>query len=218
MPNLTQHYLPIIARETKKVLGLYNLGTNVTFDGTETTYSLRAGDIAVEVWTPTPSLIRKVNPAFMAAVWEHAEVFIKAYQGFGEFVPLKDVLPASSIGSSSGLANYVQEYLGPVLAGLSESFGVGVANLVPVNTTTSLISGTVSSGNTLTASDGVWLNTPLSYTYQWFRNTQPIEGAVEASYAIPTEDIGANLYCTVWALNALGTSQPCNSNTVMPLA
>lgn len=121
----TQYYLPIIDRETKKVLGLYNLGQNIVFDGTEVAYTLAAGEVAIEKWEPTPSLIRDVNPGFMASVWGHEEVRIRAYRGFAEYIDLMSVLPASEIGSSSGLANYIREYRGPVLEGLAKTFAVG---------------------------------------------------------------------------------------------
>jgi len=216
----TQQYIPIIARETKKILGLYNLGANVVFTGAETTYALAAGNIPVELWVPTPhaSNIRKINPAFMASVWEHTPVFNLAYQGYGEFVHVQDALPATEQGSSSGVANWIREYLGPILEGLSESFGVGIANLVPINQVIPVLSGTVHSENVLTASNGTWVNTPTSYTYQWYRSGQPMPGATAATFTIRLEDVAANLYCAVWAVNAHGVSLPAISNTVTPTA
>jgi hypothetical protein len=215
-----QNYLPIIDRETKKILGLYNLGSTITFDGTETTYSLAAGPVEVEVWVPTPasSLIRKVNPAFMASVWGHTDVFNKAYQGYGEFVPLKDTLPDMWTSSSSGLANLVHDYKGPVIEGLEETFGVGLANLVPINTAAPALSGTVTSGSTLTCSNGTWLNTPTSYTYQWYRNNSAIPGAIANTHVIGVTEINSQLSCVVWANNSHGVSQPKYSNTVTPLS
>ena len=153
----------------------------------------------------------------MAATWGHTDVFNKAYQGYAEFVPLKDVLPVMEIGSSSGLANWVREYLGPVMFGLQESFGVGIANLVPFMTGKPVLSGTVHSTQTLTCPTGTWVNTPSSYVYEWFRNNESL-GVTTSTYVIRVEDIGANLYCTVWAVNAQGYSQPAFSNTVMALA
>ena len=215
-----QQYLPIIATESKKVHGLYNLGSNITFSGTETKYPLAAGFVTLTLWKPTSakSLIRNVNPAFMAAIWGHTDVYNRAYRGFAEFVELRSVYPTFEVGSSSGLGNFVRQYKGPILEGLSDSFGVGVAAMVPFNTSAPLLSGTVSSTNTLTSSNGAWNVTPASFQYQWYRNEQPIEGATASTYAILVQDIGARLYCTVWALNTYGVSQPKYSNTVIALS
>jgi hypothetical protein len=213
-----QYYLPIIARETKQILGLYNLGANITFTGAETKYTLGAGDVAIELWIPTPSLIRPVNQEFMASVWNHEDVRLKAYQGFAEFVKVDDALPSSWIGSSSGLANYVHQSNGAIIEGLSYSFGVGVANMVPINTVAPVVTGIETTGNLLTCDTGTWNVVPTSYVYQWYKNNVVISGEATNTYTLLIGDVGQDIRCVVWAVNAYGTSALKASNIVTPVA
>lgn len=86
----------------------------------------------------------------------------------------------------------------------------------PVNTILPAISGTPTEGQTLTASQGTWTNSPSSYDYQWKRGATNV-GTNSASYAPVTADVGATMTCVVTATNA-GGSTPATSAGVGPVA
>lgn len=67
-----------------------------------------------------------------------------------------------------------------------------------------VISGTPQVGQTLTATAGVWLNSPTLFMRQWRRNGTPILNATDSTYVPVTADIGATLTIEVLASNAAG--------------
>jgi hypothetical protein len=101
--------------------------------------------------------------------------------------------------------------------------GFGAQQAVPANTTQPSISGTPAQGQTLTATDGTWSNSPTSFTYQWMRCTASggapdasdcaaIGGATTSSYVLAAGDVGSRLRIKVTASNADGPSTPQASN------
>jgi hypothetical protein len=82
----------------------------------------------------------------------------------------------------------------------------------PVNTTPPSISGVAQVGSTLTASPGIWANSPESYTYQWKRNGVNIAGATASTYVPAVADQGLALSVAVTASNSGGTSSPASSS------
>jgi hypothetical protein len=89
-----------------------------------------------------------------------------------------------------------------------------------------VISGTATEGNTLTVSNGYWLEAPTSYTYQWTRDGANIGGATSRTFALTDTDGSKSIGCVVTATNANGsTAATANSalvgeaepqNTVLP--
>jgi hypothetical protein len=79
----------------------------------------------------------------------------------------------------------------------------------PVNDVPPLASGTTHVGGTLTASQGVWRNTPTRYRYRWQRGTSfgwgDIAGATSDAYRPTGDDVGLRLRVLVTAKNADGT-------------
>ncbi len=55
------------------------------------------------------------------------------------------------------------------------------------------VSGTAAVGKTLTAKPGTWEPDPVTLSYQWYRGTQPIDGATKATYKIQNADGGSAL-------------------------
>src|SRR5581483_2035645 len=89
--------------------------------------------------------------------------------------------------------------------------GGGGGTQPPVNTAPPAISGTPAVGNTLTASNGTWSNSPTSYAYQWFRCdaagancTTTITGATSSTYTLVAADQGLQVAVTVTASNSAG--------------
>src|SRR5207248_68890 len=86
----------------------------------------------------------------------------------------------------------------------------------PTNTTPPTISGTAQQGQTLTASNGSWTNSPTSFSYQWQRcdtngaNCASISGATTASYLLAATDPGSTIIAAVTASNASAPT-PANS-------
>jgi len=80
----------------------------------------------------------------------------------------------------------------------------------PVNTVAPAVTGTPSSGNTLTCSQGTWTGA-ISYAYQWYDQGTPIVGATTATYALTDANKGWVMSCTVTATNVAGsTGAPSN--------
>ena len=71
----------------------------------------------------------------------------------------------------------------------------------------------------LTTSNGSWTGSPVSYTYQWYREPQtggandPIIGETNNSYELVSGDEDYLVTCEVTAINAIGSSSPASSNS-----
>jgi hypothetical protein len=82
----------------------------------------------------------------------------------------------------------------------------------PVNTTLPTISGTPRVGQTLTASNGTWTNSPTAYQYQWQRcradgaGCVAVAGATEKTYVLVAADAGRTMRVRVLAVNADGAT------------
>lgn len=93
-----------------------------------------------------------------------------------------------------------------------------VTGSVPVNSTLPAITGTAVQGNTLTASNGTWTNSPTSFAYQWRRcdaagaNCSNISGATSQVYTLVVGDVGSTIRVQVTASNAAGASAPATSS------
>ena len=92
----------------------------------------------------------------------------------------------------------------------------------PVKTAEPTITGTPAQGQTLTASQGTWDNSPTTFTYEWLRcppsggasdgSDCASIGATSASYVVAAGDVGFRLRVKVTASNADGVGTPAVSN------
>jgi hypothetical protein len=67
---------------------------------------------------------------------------------------------------------------------------------------------TVQVGQTLTATNGTWANSPTRFAYQWDRGGVPIPGATANTYVPVSADVGNVLTISVTGINGFGSSTP----------
>ena len=91
--------------------------------------------------------------------------------------------------------------------------GAGAAaQAAPVNTAPPTISGTPTVGQTLTAANGTWSNTPTSYDYQWLRcnatggSCVNVANGTQKTYTLVGADANHTMRVKVTATNADGSS------------
>lgn len=87
----------------------------------------------------------------------------------------------------------------------------------PTSTVAPAVTGTATTGSTLTTTNGTWTGSPTGYTYQWKRNNTNIASATASTYVLQVADEGQSIKCTVTATNASGSTS-ADSNTVTPSA
>lgn len=89
----------------------------------------------------------------------------------------------------------------------------------PESTSSPVISGVVTMGQEMDASNGSWTGNPTSYAYQWRlcdsdgENCADIEDATSSSYTIPTGNSGQTLRIVVTATNAGGSTAAISDHT-----
>jgi hypothetical protein len=108
--------------------------------------------------------------------------------------------------------------LQPVTAMILRSTTTTVIS-APVSLTLPTISGTPRQGQTLTAGNGTWSNSPTGYSYQWARcgpaggNCTAIGGATSKTYVLTSSDVSATLRITVAASNSGGSTAATSAAT-----
>ena len=99
--------------------------------------------------------------------------------------------------------------LGALFVGAGHRAGAAVA-APPANTTAPTITGTPKVGETLTAQNGTWSNSPTAFQYQWQRcNTSGascanVPGATQKTYLLTSTDGGRTMRLRVTGINAEG--------------
>ena len=117
--------------------------------------------------------------------------------------------------------------LGVLLAGLGAAAAVtlGVAEPAtaapPVNTAPPTISGTAQVGQTLTAGNGTWSNTPTSFAYQWVRcnaggnSCVNVSNGTQRTYTLVGADSANTMRVRVTATNAEGSATAESAQTAV---
>jgi len=75
----------------------------------------------------------------------------------------------------------------------------GVGTAAPINLALPIISGVRQFQATLSTTDGLWTNSPTSYTYQWYRDGVAIVGSTANTHVVVDLDAGAVLTVEVTA-------------------
>lgn len=83
----------------------------------------------------------------------------------------------------------------------------------PVNLTVPVVSGNNWEGQTLTATNGTWSNTPTSYAYQWTADGTNIGGATNSTYILATGEAEKVVRVIVTATNSAGSASATSSPT-----
>jgi hypothetical protein len=107
------------------------------------------------------------------------------------------------------------------LLALALMAGVGSAasQVAPVNTAPPTISGTPTVGQTLTASNGTWSNSPTAYAYQWVRcngggnSCVNVSNGTQKTYTLVGADAGHTMRVRVTASNADGSATAESAQT-----
>jgi hypothetical protein len=101
---------------------------------------------------------------------------------------------------------------------LSGPTGVVDKGLEPKNTALPVISGTAKAGETLSATNGSWANTPTSFDYQWRRCTAAGNdcrdvGPNRSTYQPGVDDVGSTMRVRVGAKNQFGSDHATSKPT-----
>ena len=115
---------------------------------------------------------------------------------------------------------YLVLALGVLTAAL---FGTASAatQAAPTNTAPPTVTGTASVGQTLTAENGTWTNSPTAYQYQWLRcgatgeSCVGVPGATQKTYLVVAADRGHTLRVRVTAVNADGAANARSAQTAV---
>jgi hypothetical protein len=90
---------------------------------------------------------------------------------------------------------------------------IAAAGTGPTNTAAPHITGTASTGSTLTANNGSWSGSqPITFTYQWTvcdgngNSCHDISGATANTYVVKADDAGNTIRVRVTAKNSTGTT------------
>src|SRR4051794_36207817 len=110
-----------------------------------------------------------------------------------------------------------------VLLGAALLTGVASARTaaVPRSTAAPTVTGTAREGNTLTAHNGNWANSPTSFSYQWQRcgsdgtSCSDISGATSQSYTLASADVDHTARVVVTASNSDGQASASSSTTAL---
>jgi hypothetical protein len=126
------------------------------------------------------------------------------------------------VGGSNGrcsttyLCTAVSGYDGPTGIGSPDGAGsVAPPTAAPANTTPPAITGSSVQGQTLTASTGVWTNSPTAYSYRWLScasSCVPV-GSNSSTYQVKSSDLRNTIDVTVTATNGVGSSSATSAPT-----
>lgn len=82
----------------------------------------------------------------------------------------------------------------------------GQPQAAPASATRPVITGTAQTGDTLTAGNGAWTNSPTLFSVQWLSNGSPISGATSSIFVPTSAQVGDMVSAALTATNARGST------------
>jgi hypothetical protein len=99
----------------------------------------------------------------------------------------------------------------------SDALTIPVPTSAPQNTAKPRVSGSATSGSTLTCSPGTWTGTPTpTLTYAWLTDGRPIVGATTQTYPVKDGDRGKQITCRETAANSAGSAAATSDPVSVP--
>ena len=96
---------------------------------------------------------------------------------------------------------------------------VGIVPFAPSLTTAPVLSGSNQQGSELSCTDGIWAGRPTpTFTYQWRRSGEDIDGATASTYTTTESDVGESIDCVVTATNDGGSASADSNNITVVTA
>ena len=150
------------------------------------------------------------SPASYAYQWRRCDAAGANCSAIANATQSTYTLAGADVGATIRVAVTASNPGGQATA-TSDATGV-VAPAAPTNITRPLITGTTTSGQTLTASDGTWSGSPTSLARQWQRcnaagqSCADVQSATASTYALTGADVGSTLRVVVTASNVTGST------------
>jgi alpha-tubulin suppressor-like RCC1 family protein len=151
----------------------------------------------------------KIGVSAIAGVQTNKRLFTWGYNNVGQL----GLGTSGNNRSSPTQVGALLKWLNPAATNSMMLCTRGGPNGAPANTVAPVISGTAQEDQILVSTTGTWSNDPVSFTFQWQRNTSNISGATGTSYTVQTADVGSTLRCVVTATNAISAVSANSANT-----
>ncbi len=145
------------------------------------------------------------SPTAYARQWKAAGVNISGAMGTTYVPVLSDVGKVITCTVTASNADGSE-------AATSAGTAAVVAQPVPVNSTTPVMTGTPAVGQTMSCTTGAWSNSPTSYEKRW--RVAGVQVELSDNYVIRAEDVGKAILCRVRAFNSGGGSAQVDSNSM----
>ena len=173
----------------------------------------QAGNTAIFITWDEDENAGKNNqvPTIVVSPYTHAVKSSTSYNHYSLLRTAEDLLGVPALGSAASAT--------PMETAFGLSGSPPPPPSPPANTALPVISGTAQQGQTLTASNGSWTNSPTAFAYQWQdcdtsgNNCSSIPAATTSSYTLVAGDLGHTIRAVVTASNAGGQGVATSAQT-----
>lgn len=151
----------------------------------------------------------KIGVSAIAGVQTNKRLFTWGYNNVGQL----GLGTSGDNRSSPTQVGALLKWLNPASTNSMMLCTRGGPNGAPANTVAPVISGTAQEDQILISTTGTWSNDPVSFTFQWQRNTSNISGAINSNYTVVAADVGSTLRCVITATNVVSAVSANSANT-----